>query len=294
MRSLLLSDFPSGSSINYHSGKFYLTGDDSTHILIMDQDYQKIDSVHLFDHSEKRIPKADKIDLEGSAILEIEGANHLLILGSASRKNRKRIILIPFSDMDLDFKTHKHSIHKTKDFIKRVKSTGIEEINLEGICLLNGDLILGNRGNRSNQSNHLIITDQNFWERQETAKLLVRKLVTPAHDAENLGLSELCYIKELDILLITFTSEATANAYDDGAIGNSYVGILREAAVNLQAKEVRLEHLINLADVEPLFKNEKIEGVCAERITGKEIILHLVSDNDAGESRLFKIKMLLE
>lgn len=292
IKSLLIPDFPSGSSVNYHEGKFYLIGDDATNILVLDTSYQKIDSVHLFDYAEKRIPKADKTDLEGSTILEIEGVNHLLMVGSASRKNRKRIILIPFSATGLSFKTLQNSFHKTKAFIKRIKSQDIEEVNLEGVCLLKGDLVLGNRGNRSSQSNQLIITDRNFWEHQDDAKLFVRKLlVSDDHSAGILGLSELCYIDEKDMLLITLTSEATDNAYDDGAIGNSYIGWITNASTRLKADALKLDGMVSLADIDPVFKKEKVEGVCMESVSGSDITLHLISDNDAGESRLFKIKM---
>jgi hypothetical protein len=292
IKSLLISDFPSGSSVNYHEGKFYLIGDDATNILVLDADYRKVDSVHLFDYAEKRIPKADKTDLEGSTILEIEGVNHLLMVGSASRKNRKRIILIPFSATGLNFKTLQNSFHKTKVFIKRIKSQDIEEVNLEGVCLLKGDLILGNRGNRSSQSNQLIITDRNFWEHQDDAKLFIRKLLVPDdHSTGILGLSELCYVEEKDMLLITLTSEATDNAYDDGEIGNSCIGWITNASTRLKAESLKLDGMVSLADVDPVFKNEKIEGVCMESVSGSDITLHLISDNDGGESRLFKIKM---
>lgn len=294
IKSLLLSDFPSGSSINYHDGKFYLIGDDSTNILLLDTDYQKIDSVQLFDYPEKRIPKSDKIDIEGSAIIEIKGKDHLLILGSASRKNRKRVILIPFSNFGLDFKTLEHSLFKTKDFINRIKSNGIEEINLEGVCLFQKDLLLGNRGNRTSQNNHLIITDRDFYARQDDAKLLLRKLLLPDDQPKLLSISELCFIDVQNILFITLTSEATDNAYDDGEIGNSYIGWIYDATTKLQSQEIVLDGLINLADVDAVFKSEKIEGICAESVTNNELILHLVSDNDAGESRLFKIKVVLK
>jgi hypothetical protein len=292
IQSLLITDFPSGSSINYHGGKFYLIGDDSTNILILDTDYRKIDSVQLFDYTEKRIPKSDKIDLEGSAIITMGGTDHLLIVGSASRKHRKRIILIPFSNGSLDFKTLQHSLHKTKDFVKRIKANEIEEINLEGVCLLKNDLVLGNRGNRASQNNHLIITDHNFWEQQDDAKLLIRKLEMPLGQPEKiLGVSELCYIGEQDTLLITLTSEATQNAYDDGAIGDSYIGWIKNAASRLQSDNAVLDGIINMAEVDPVFEKEKIEGICVEQVTSDKLILHLVADNDLGESRLFKIKM---
>lgn len=293
LKSLLISDFPSGSSINYYEGKFYLIGDDSTNILILDANYQKVDSVLLFDYSVKRIPKSDKTDLEGSVILDIAGVNHLLIVGSASRKNRKRIILIPFSKKGIDFTTLSNSIHKTKVFINRIHLNGIEEINLEGVCLINDNLLLGNRGNRSRQNNYLIITDRNFWERQEDSKIQIRRLLMPANDQNKLlGLSELCYIKELDMLLITLTSEDTADAYLDGSIGDSYIGWIRNATTMIQLEELMFDGLICLSDVDPSFTKEKIEGICLESVKGSEILVHLIADNDAGESRLFKISVI--
>jgi hypothetical protein len=294
LKSQVLADFPSGSSINYHNSRFYLIGDDATNILVLDSHYQKTDSIHLFEYSEKRIPKTEKTDLEGSTVLEIDGLHYLLIVGSASRKNRKRIILIPFSDKGLNLTSLKKSFYKTKTFIKRIGSQNIEEVNLEGVCLLKGNLILGNRGNRSNQSNHLIFTDPGFWDHQDDAKLVIKKLsVLPGYATEILGLSELCYIEQMDLLLVTLTSEATDDAFNDGAIGNSYLGWISEASLKIQEEELVIDGMIKLLDVNPVFKNEKIEGLCVERIDGPEVFVHLISDNDCGESRLFSIKMTI-
>lgn len=294
LKSLLLSDFPSGSSINYHQGKFYLIGDDATHILVLDNNYKKLDSVFLFDYAEKRIPKVDKTDLEGSVIFDIQGTPHLLIVGSASRKNRKRVIVIPFSDTGLNFQSQKNSFYKTKNFTKRIKVNNIEEVNLEAVCFLKNDLILGNRGNRSTQSNQLIITDHDFWEHQEDARIIIRKLNLPAnHSSEMLGLSELCYVAEMDLLFITLTSEATSNAYDDGEIGNSYLGWIKGASEKLTSEEVTPDGIINLSEVDLSFAKEKIEGICVETVSADDITLHLIADNDLGESRLFKVKIPL-
>ncbi len=163
---------------------------------------------------------------------------------------------------------------------------------MEGVCAVKELLILGNRGNRSSQNNHLIITEHNFWEHQNDAKLVIQKLLIPAtHNNDIVGLSELCYIQAMDMLLITLTSEAIDNAYDDGAIGDSYLGWINEASVKLKDHELKIDGIINLADVNPVFKKEKIEGICSESVTSSEVMLHLISDNDAGESRLFKIKL---
>jgi hypothetical protein len=95
------------------------------------------------------------------------------------------------------------------------------------------------------------------------------------------------------MLLITLTSEAVDNAYDDGAIGDSYIGWINDASVKLKAHELKIDKIINLADVNTVFKKEKIEGICVESVTTSEVVLHLISDNDAGESGLFKIKLSL-
>lgn len=294
LKSFLLPDFPSGSSINYTEEKFYLIGDDATHVLVLDINYQKIELLELFAYAEKRIPKADKIDLEGSVILEINDEKHLLVMGSASRKNRKTIIIIPLVN-HLSNKSQQHSIFKTEDFIKRIKLNGPEEINLEGICIFQNNLLLANRGNRASAQNHLIVTDKDFWLRQDEARLFVVKLLLPHNDDyKTLGVSELCYVESHNILLLTLTSEATDNAYDDGEIGDSFLGWIEHASNKLVAEGILMDGLINLGDIDPVFKNEKIEGICVESVKETELILHLVSDNDSGESRLFKIKMLLD
>lgn len=292
IKSILLNDFPSGSSINFNNDKLYLIGDDATQILILDSEYNKIDAIQLFDHTELRIPKDEKMDLEGSTIVEMNGETNLFILGSASRKQRKTVILIPLSKLKSDFKFSDHFIIQTREFIKRLKSHGLAEINLEGSCLFHRDMLLGNRGNLSSQNNHLIITDQAFFERQNKAKLIIIKLLLP-DDQNFLGVSELCYVPVSDILFITLTNEATNNSYDDGVVGNSYLGWITDANNKLRQTEVLLTGMINLETVDEVLKNQKVEGICVESVKGNEFLLHMVSDNDVGESRLFKIIMTL-
>ncbi|MBT1687039.1 DUF6929 family protein [Dawidia soli] len=293
LKTVLLSDFPSGSSINYHTGRFFVVGDDSTNLLVLDHAYQKMGSVHLFDHTEKRIPKADKIDLEGSTIITSEGVPHVLVIGSASRKNRRRILLIPLSASDTP--SVEHTIYKTKTFVKRLESLGIEETNLEGVTVVEDHLLLANRGNHEHPENHLIRTRPNFWEDQEQVFISARPISFPTKTAgQFVGVSELCYVHELDLLLLTLSTENTSNSFDDGAIGDSFIGLLSGATAMLREEcPVQLDQLINLSDVNTCFKNEKVEGICVESVAPDGLLIHLVSDNDKGESRLFKIRLHL-
>jgi hypothetical protein len=291
VKSLHLPGFPSGSSINFHHDNFYIIGDDSTNILVLNNQYEHLNSIHLFDHAEKRIPKVDKVDLEGSTVIMSDGVDTLLIVGSASRKNRKRIIKVPLTHPAETPNALEHSIMKTKDFVKRIKTQGIEEVNIEGVTIVGSNLLLANRGNRTNQQNHFFLTTNNFWEHQDTADLQIIKLDVPPQQSGNLGLSEICYLSGHDILFLTMTSENTSNAYDDGEIGDSYLGFINHASTKLKEGHLTIDVLLNLTEADPDFKGQKIEGVCVETADEDLMVLHLVSDNDLGESTLFKIEL---
>jgi hypothetical protein len=101
--------------------------------------------------------------------------------------------------------------------------------------------------------------------------------------------SALSYLDAADILLVVLTSEETDNAYDDGMIGDSYFAWVTEATTKLQGDQIRISGMMNLSDVDDIFKNQKIEGICSEPLSNDRWVFHLVSDNDVGETRIFKI-----
>jgi hypothetical protein len=71
-------------------------------------------------------------------------------------------------------------------------------------------------------------------------------------------------------------------------IGSSYIGWVNNVASKLKQAKLRLDGMINLSDVNNEFKNQKMEGICVERVSDDELLLHLISDNDNGETKLFK------
>ena len=265
-------------------------GDDASTILLLDTDYKKIDLIRLFNYPEKRIPKSKKYDLEASALIKVNGRLHFLLLGSASGEQRKKVILIPLES--LNSLTPYLREYDDDEFIERIVRNGIDEVNIEGVTAIGGDLVLANRGNDSNQINHLIITGNYFWERQKDVPVHVTELLLPAGTNGFIGISELCYLRSKNILLLTLCKEATSNSYDDGTIGDSYIGWISNITNKIRHRALMLDGIINLSDVNAEFKNQKIEGICKESVRRKdEFIFHLVSDNDAGESKLFKVKL---
>ena len=291
LTSLYLPDFPSGSAINYREGKLYLVGDDANTILILDQDYHVVDSKQIFDYPEKRMPKPMKADLESSTLVHLDGRDYLMTVGSGATRQRERMLMIPFSASTLDV-AHMRVID-IEDFIHQLKRKGIPEINLEGMTVIGSSLAFSNRSNRQNSINHVIFTGMNFWIQHQPPALNISTIQIPASTDSYPGISDLCYVSQTDTLLVAFSTELTDNAYDDGAIGDSYLGWIHQISQKLQNPTLPIDQLHNLRDADPDFKNQKIEGLCVESIHNEFLLLHMISDDDQGHSKLFNVKLML-
>jgi hypothetical protein len=71
-------DYPSGSALEYRNGISYLIGDDVNHILMLDDDWNVIGRLQLFEYDGLRIPKPEKPDLECATII----GDMLYVVGS--------------------------------------------------------------------------------------------------------------------------------------------------------------------------------------------------------------------
>lgn len=283
--SLLLPDFPSASAVEFHDNKLYLIGDDATCIQVLDKDYQLIKSIRISGVAEKRIAKAVKADYEAATLISLHGCTYLMASGSLATEKRRQLLLLPLPEGD---SAAVQFIPYPPAFTAELLNSGINELNIEGAAVVNNTLLLSNRGNNTWPQNQLVLTTPGFWEQAAPPVSVVPfTLLTPTPVFA--GVSELCYVPEKDLLLCTFSSEATANAYDDGAIGDSYIGWISHISRKLSQAVITPDGMLNLTGADPAFKGEKIEGICLESIEDNILTLHLVSDNDAGTSRLFKV-----
>ena len=282
----LLQDFPSGSAMEFFNDQIYLMGDDARHILIMDKAYKPVYNITMFPGTEKRIEKKVKADIEASAIITYKNNSHLLVLGSASKSQRERVFLFALP-------AHNESEYQTfdtDDFTDRLKDMAVAEVNIEGSAAVGNQLIMSNRGNKTNPDNLLFITDSNFFDHQDNAHIHIIKVQLP-QEYFPIGISSLSYIPANDLLFFSASVELTANAYDDGGIGDSYIGYIKNMSAKLQNETITPDALVNLTETDAGFKGQKIESLCFEKVEGKVLTAHLVSDNDLGESTLFKIQM---
>lgn len=280
-----LTDFPSGSSMEFYNNILYLVGDDAEKLLMLDKNYNAINAVTLFDNKEYRIPKKKKADLEASAIIEYKHKKYLLLLGSASKEKREKVLLMALDEND----HHDFEIIKTDVFVKKLEAAGVEEVNIEGATGIGDNLILSNRGNKNHPDNLLIKTSACFFEHQDKAALHTSLLDINKSCETTAGISGLCYSPFNDTLFFTASTELTNNAVDDGEIGDSFLGMVYHISEKLMNEIIDPDMIINLSKTNPAFSGEKIESICIERHDNQGIIFHLVSDNDDGKTGLYKI-----
>lgn len=275
-----LPSYPSASGIAYRDGKLYVIGDDANQLLILDSSLQVKDSISLYQYPEKRIPKSVKPDLESMTLLEDD---RLLLLGSASLAPQRNIAWLI------------HTLHRQKDsirldtFFSRVQLTGIHELNIEGMTAYPGGFILANRGSKGYPKNHLLFTRHSFWTRQSSVEITSMLAGVNTDSTMFSGISGLAYSPRRDALLLTVSTEDTRNSMDDGAIGKSYLWIIRNISSKKNWKAVNPDIIIELDALDSRFIGQKIESVTILKETGKRLYLLLAADNDDGSSTLFKI-----
>lgn len=283
-----LSTFPSGSGIEYYDEKVFLAGDDAKEVLVMNKRWKELQRIPLFESTEARIPKKTKSDLEATTVIVVNGIPRLLILGSGSREeHRNKAILL-----DLD-EYRKEEFDMTV-FYDRIKAAGITDLNIESAATLaEGHIIMGNRGHKKNPDNHLIITKNTFWKHQADAELEILPVKFPGKDNKfkNAGISGLTYSALNDWLIFTASTEDTDNTYDDGTIGDSYLGIIENASRKIGRKDMKVNEVITLRESEKSLKGYKIESVCVQSEKTGRLKLQLVADNDDGVSCLFKVRL---
>jgi len=276
-----LNAYPSASSIEYYNGKLYLIGDDATDILVLDTNLNIIDSVPLISYPQKRIPKDIKPDLEASAL----NADNLFLFGSGS--------LSPYRNFGWihNLKTKDNDSINLEPLFLKIKELGIEQINIEGACFVSGKLILVNRGNKGYPHNHFIITDERSWTNDSSFQISIIPFEAQKDTATFKGISGLCYTKGSDQLIMTVSTEDTRNSYTDGAIGKSYLWIINNISNKLDSKILSPDKIIDLEEIDPRFKKQKIESAIVISETNELINLVLVADNDDGSSTIFRFSL---
>jgi hypothetical protein len=270
--------YPSASAIEFYEDKLFIFGDDAPWFIVTDTGYQIIDTVSLFRDTAQRIKKYLKHDLE--AVTIDTDRNVLVAISSAATPNRNYMAAIQLPDYHI-FQLDTFSYSSIKQQL-----AFIDEINLEGLTKTGKNWIAANRANATHPQNYFIISESLPWL---PGTISQQKVLWKGSGL--IGISGLYYWQERDLLLLTGTEEATANALEDGAIGDSHFAWIHNYSKQIEKRSIEISGSINLSTAFPSFKGHKVESLTLQKINKGDTFLYLVADDDNGASTLFKMKI---
>lgn len=278
-----LPDYPSASGIEYFNKQLFIMGDDARDLLITDSDLAVTDSIPLYFFDGKRISKDVKADLEAISLVQDGNQSLLLLLGSGS--------LAPYRNGGwlIDPLTKHADSIRLDSFYQRLKTLGLDVLNIEGVCSIPGSVILANRGNNAWRKNDLVLTSEGFWKDQSLSPINLIRMGANTDSAVFNGVSGLGYAAKTDQLLLSVSTENTSSNTGDGAIGKSYLWIVKNISSKKNWKIINPDEIIDLEKIDQRFKGQKIESVCVTSETNNFLHLVLAADNDDGSSSIFKL-----
>ena len=284
--------YPSASGIECLGDRLYVIGDDAPSVLVLDDAFAQHGSIPLYPDGaarppspsglgERRMPKETKPDLEAATFT---AAGHLLLMGSGSLAPHRNVAWL------VDPRAGQASSLALEVFFARLAVAGIGDVNLEGAAASSTAIVLANRGHHASPRNHLVITSEDFWFHQDSAPLSVIEITAPTPPGQFSGISGLAYSRDRDRLWLTFSTEDTTNAVDDGAIGRSYLGVVDGFSAKAKTAAIAVDRLIDLDATDRRFSGHKVESVCVLREARESTILALAADDDDGGSTLFRVR----
>lgn len=275
-----ITDFPSGSGIGYANGKLYAIGDDSPFLYAINTDFQIENKILLYQESEEnfkgnRIKKKKKMDFE---TLEMISDKELVIFGSGSKSPQRDVFIrVILEDKPV---IERYFISSFYDTIRNSKPLKNAELNIEATAYNNGFLYLFNRAN-----NVIIKTNyQTFLKSLKTNQvpdLSFSQAKLPIIEGVEAGFSGATFLSNSEIV-VTASVEATDDAYNDGEIIGSLIGIVNIS--NFDQPEIK--SFTNIPNAE---QNLKVESVTVVSASEKDCTMVLITDDDQGNTRLIKI-----
>ncbi len=284
-----------------HQGLYYVTGDDSPYLYVLDKTFKEIKRISLTDTAgfgSGRVVKEEKEDLESMTKIELDGETYLLLLGSGSAPARRQAYLISLHE-PLSPVVERLSLAKLYDRLqqdKRVVNGNL--LNIEGIAAGDGKLHLLQRG-LGNGRNVLVTYDLaefiSFLRGRSTAPPAYAVAVFMLQQINGFGAGfSGAYLFD-DKLFFTASVESTTNAIEDGEVLGSFVGYIPAAAV--VAGTAESASLVSALITQPdgtAFKGKAEAVVVVEKAAAENSYTVLaVTDDDQGHSELLKLRVAL-
>lgn len=279
----VLKEVPSASGIVKLNESFYVIGDDSPYLFQIDKNFSLL-SKSLIYASDKlqgnTIPKIDKPDFEA---MERISDTEILVFGSGSKSPERDVCILIEIGEEMTYK--QYGISLFYEYIRELKLMEGYELDIEGLAIYGGLLYLFNRGRNIifhfpyKEFISYCLTGTHF----PTPKVTLYSL--PKINGLQAGFSGATIYGQKPYLIFTASVENSTNAYDDGDILGSFIGLIEinngEPSDNFIIKK--------LSNSETPLKVESV--IVDEVVSEKAVKLILVTDNDGKPSEILRLLM---
>ena len=273
----------SASGIVKSKDGFYVVGDDSPFLYSLNKNFKTISKskIHsIIDYIGTRIEKSKKPDFEA---LEMIDDDEIIAFGSGS-KSPERDVFKRISLRDIA-SVKSNQISSFYDSLRNSRVLKNADLNIEAAAYRNGILYLFNRGNN-------VIFSLSYCEflsylEGETSlpKPKIDSYTLPKINGLEAGFSGATVLKNNPYIIFTASVEDTPNAYDDGEIYGSFIGMIpiEKDGLSSSFKSVLF----------PIIGEElKVESVTVkEEIEFGETTLVVVTDDDIKESLIIECRI---
>lgn len=279
----ILKDVPSASGIAKFQNDYFVIGDDSQFLFRLDKEFNILSKTLIYPTEKSyptTIPKIEKPDFEA---MEMVSDSQILIFGSGSRSPQRDVCVLV--DIKEDITSQLFDISTFYTYLKNLDIMQGFELNIEGLAFKDDLLYLFNRGRNVIFSFSL----QEFLAYCTTGSPIpvpqTQLFSLPKINSIEAGFSGATCLKDSNYFIFTAAVEDTLNAYDDGAILGSFIGILQlnngTFAEEILIKEIESNDL-------PL----KVEAVIVDQIiSATEFEVVLVTDNDGLPSEIIRLRL---
>lgn len=275
-----LQNIPSGSGITKLGDRYYVIGDDSPYLFSLNEEFKVISKTRLVDldySSDQRITKSEKPDFEA---LEMIGTNEMVVFGSGSKSPQRDIFIRIVLEEPMVIE--KYDITDLYDKLRNLPVFSDSELNIEATAFRHNQILLFNR--RKNlimqfEYPHLLayIRGERTFPTPE-----IREFFLPKINGIEAGFSGATVLESEAKIIFTASVEDTDNAYDDGEILGSFIGMI----------DLSNDQLAGSYDYCPIPNTEvnlKVESVTVEEeISSGKTRVVLITDDDLGNSILIE------
>lgn len=281
----VLQHVPSASGIVKFKEDFFVIGDDAPYLFRIDKNFKLISKAQI--HSSRKLErdrflKIDKPDFEA---MEMVSDTEILIFGSGSKSPERDVCVLVELGWKIIYKEYDISLFY--DHIRNLEMMKSYELDIEALAFNDGVLYLFNRGR------NVIFTFsykdfKAYCESGITFPIPKTHLFTlPKINGLKAGFSGATISAEQQLIIFTAAVEDAPNAYDDGDILGSFVGVIKLKDGGI-SEDFLIQQIPNLDY--PL----KVESVIIDKITSNsQTDLVLVTDNDGAASEILRLRMTL-